>query len=212
VAALLAAHDFASFAIDYPLISQRPWPACGDACLAAAHFIQRGGLNRRAHLSRTPLFVLGASAGGHLALMTGLRLPGVAGVVSIAGIADLRALATCDWFAALAPEFFGVPEPTPAMWRAASPLHHVGPGLPPLLLTHDRHDEVVPVSQAEAFANAAAAVGAQVDLHVYNGPAHVMWRDPRAPQPQLLPEIETRLLSFLERCRTQRILRRPEAP
>ena len=37
--------------------------------------------------------IIGPSAGGHLALMTGLRLPEqkVAGIVSISGIADIEA-------------------------------------------------------------------------------------------------------------------------
>jgi len=200
IAEFLAEHGCASFSINYPFISTHPWPACGDACLAAGRFIQRGGLDQFADLSTKPLFVLGASAGAHLALMTGMRMGGIAGIASIAGISDLQALSELNWFTSIVPDFFGMERPENADWRDASPLSFVQPGLPPLFLSHDHNDEVVPFSQAEELAAKVAASGNEVDFYAYHGPGHLMWVDLEAESLRLLPGIEQRLLTFIERC------------
>ena len=67
---------YAVYNIDYRLAPAAPWPEIGDDCLAAARrFVACEGMPQLAPAAGKPVFVLGASAGGHLALMTGLRLP-----------------------------------------------------------------------------------------------------------------------------------------
>ena len=78
------------FNIDYRVTTEAPWPACGDDCLAAADFFVRADAEEIRVTAGKPIVVCGVSAGGHLALMTGLRMPReqVLGIISIAGIAD----------------------------------------------------------------------------------------------------------------------------
>lgn len=54
----------------------------------------------------------------------------------------------------------------------ASPLFHLTRDAPPILLLHGRKDVSVPIAQAEAFAARAKAVGAKVELVVFENSAH----------------------------------------
>ncbi len=207
VAHLLAGHGYVAFAINYPLITELPWPACGEACLAAGRFLQAlAPPGDDADAAGRPLFTLGASAGGHLALMTGLRLDGVAGIVSIAGVTDVANYAGQPGFAEqklwFVKAFLGTDTPSQEQWQATSPLNHIRAGHPPIFLSHDRNDKVVPIEQAEALAAASHRVGGKVDFYRYDGPGHLMWVDPQPESPRLLPAIEERLLAFLERVGT----------
>ena len=142
VAEFIASLGWAVFNINYRLTSIVPWPACGDDCLAAAKFLLDGKEPEFAGLDRRKLLICGGSAGGHLALMTGLRLPPerVAGIISISGIDELTsdyALHTaryCSFFGS------GVTEEKKAQ---ANPIHYLRPDSPPVLLTHWDDDQVV---------------------------------------------------------------------
>lgn len=70
------------------------------AFAAARRFVACEGMPQLAAAAGKPVFVLGASAGGHFALMTGLRLPrkDVLGIVSVSDAPML----VCDR-AAIAP-------------------------------------------------------------------------------------------------------------
>ena len=90
-AALFRDAGFAVYNIDYRLAPGAAWPMIGDDCLAAARkLVSCEGMPELAAAAEKPIAVLGVSAGGHLALMTGLRLPrkDVIGVISVSGIAD----------------------------------------------------------------------------------------------------------------------------
>ena len=56
------------------------------------------------------------------------------------------------------------PEDAPAAYRAASPLTYVGPGVPPTLVVHGDHDQVVPVEQSRELVAALGRAGAE---HAY---------------------------------------------
>ena len=66
----------------------------------------------------------------------------------------------------------------PANYVAASPIDHVSPGDPPMLLIHGRQDDVIPVSQSERMHDALDAAGVRNQLILVNGghdlefPAH----------------------------------------
>jgi uncharacterized repeat protein (TIGR03803 family) len=96
------------------------------------------------------LFLLGESAGGHLAAMlaTDPGGPPLAGVVLWNPVLDLR---TLPWL-----EARHGPPPDRA---AYSPITRLASDHPPTLLLHGREDTVVPVSQAEAWVEAALALG-----------------------------------------------------
>ena len=72
-------------------------------------------------------------------------------VVASSTPTDLTTLYTESPLAGLAAAQFlgGSPEQVPANYIAASPIDHVSPGDPPMLLIHGRQDPLIPVSQSE---------------------------------------------------------------
>jgi acetyl esterase/lipase len=54
----------------------------------------------------------------------------------------------------------------------ASPIEHVSPALPPVMLLHGDADKVVPVSASRRYEERVRAVGGKVDLHIFGGLPH----------------------------------------
>jgi len=75
VAEFLCGLGFAVYNIQYRYATTAPWPGVGDDCLEAARFVLDGkhppGRTRPGQAAGC-----GRLGRGHLALMTGLRLPG----------------------------------------------------------------------------------------------------------------------------------------
>lgn len=198
VAEFIASLGWAVFNINYRLTSIVPWPACGDDCLAAAKFLLDGKEPEFAGLDRRKLLICGGSAGGHLALMTGLRLPPerVAGIISISGIDELTsdyALHTaryCPFFGS------GVTEEKKAQ---ANPIHYLRPNSPPVLLTHWDDDQVVPVECARRFRDRGRALGCRVDYYEYStvDEGHGIWIPNSMPH-RLYPHLEKELARFIK--------------
>ncbi|CAN5372305.1 alpha/beta hydrolase [soil metagenome] len=64
-----------------------------------------------------------------------------------------------------------------AVWRGTigrelSPIYHVSPDMPPVLIIHGDADTLTPLDQSERFATAAREVGATVELVVKPGKEH----------------------------------------
>ncbi len=177
VAEFFALQGYAAFAINYRLLRHQAYPACYEDCLAAVSFLAETDHHLFRDLNRGEIVVCGGSAGGHLALMTGLNtqaLP-VKGIVSIAGPTDLRIQLSKGRFKEL--NYFGVDEVTEAMKAAASPVTHVQQQSPPLLCTHSTNDELVEIEQAHALLAAYQACGLEAQLFTYVGAdkAHGIW-------------------------------------
>ncbi len=192
--------------IEYRLASANVWPACGDDCLAAADYLLHNGLEELSLLRDDPILIVGASAGGHLALMTGLRLPreNVLGIVSISGIADP------------APDYEAHPGRYEQLFGAADtardafPVAHLSERMPPILLTHYVRDRVVPVKSATRFAHAAMEIrsraedpsGIDVESYLYEfgreNQGHGIWIPGSEPH-RLYPDIEERIRGFVRR-------------
>ena len=188
--------------INHRLTAKEPWPACGDDCLTAARFLLNDDKLISGEPARRKIIVVGASSGGHLALMTGLRLPAkkVAAVVSISGIADMKTDQT------LSPgrykDLFSH-EPSDAEIRDASPATYLRPDSPPILCTHEKHDNVVPIESAEVFLNAVHKNGTIGESYFYEkeetGYSHRIWIPDSSPH-KLYPEIEDAIASFITKC------------
>ena len=186
---------------NYRLTREAPWPACGDDCLTAAKYLLADA-RVPGDSAKRKLFVVGGSSGGHLALMTGLRLPPeqVAGVVSISGIADLNAdrCLTPGRYSGL----FGH-EPDENEIRAASPSMYLNPDSPPILCTHEHHDNVVPIRSAQVFLDAVRRNGTVGESFFYDkaetGYSHRIWIPDSEPH-RLYPEIEAAIAAFIARC------------
>ncbi len=149
--------DAIVYNINYRLCGEYPWPACIEDCLSAARFLLYGNILPE-EVGKKPLFILGASSGGHLALMTGLLLhpEEVCGIISISGINSVKE----DH--AFAPGrykgLFGH-EPAQEELDQADPVRFLTENTPPVFCTHDRQDNVVPCQCTETFISEAGKKG-----------------------------------------------------
>ncbi|GAA2059618.1 hypothetical protein GCM10009801_00460 [Streptomyces albiaxialis] len=172
------------FDIDYRRNVDAPWPAQRDDVVAALRWVR--GHSARFGVDPRRLYLLGSSAGGHLALNAatyeGARATGVRGVVGLSPVTDpLRAwrdgregnarerrvrtnaelLAGCD------------PERDESarcarVWRDMSVATHLTPDDPAMLLLHSRWD-FVPDVHSRTLARIG---GSAVSVNTLQGSAH----------------------------------------
>ncbi len=210
VARLLAEEGFAAFCPNYRLLGDAKWPACGDDCLRAAAYVVGNASSFDASISSSPLLILGASAGGHLAMMTGLRLPKsqVAHIVSLAGPSDIGALFTDDGclLGSTLKDFFGKC-PSASELDSASPLGLFKPGCPPLSCLHSAVDALVPPKHSEMALAKCRAAGSRAELFSFEGKDiyHGFWvpgpAGQAASERRLVPELEAELRRLAAKLR-----------
>jgi acetyl esterase/lipase len=146
---------YAVFNVNYRLAvnGTNLFPAQENDIKAALEFID----SKKAEYKISDKFVLlGASAGGHLALLQGYKYSTPIkpkAVVSFFGPSDLTALYNSGFLAALG--LSGVtgtdPVANPALYQQSSPLTYVTAQSPPTILLQGGADPLVPVAQAEAL-------------------------------------------------------------
>ena len=137
---------------------------------------------RSAGLEPGPVVALGHSAGGHLASLAALEgaalagqcpyaVPGIDGLVGLAGVFDPRAFEF-----ALVDFFGGAPAEAPESWRRGDPVGLVDSGSAPealrVLLLHGDADTDVPSEQSQAFEAALRRAGVPVRLELVPGATH----------------------------------------
>lgn len=76
----------------------------------------------------------------------------------------------------------------------ASPISHVGPNFPPVMLLHGDADKVVPVSATKVFADALRAAGGKADAHIFAGLPHGF-----ANHPEMRPMLMAMISGFFRR-------------
>ena len=151
--------------------------------------------------------VLGHSAGGQLALLLAARrrlpresplysanpLP-IQGVVSLAGVTDMRYFAVKGLCAAAASRLLGgSPSEVPSRYRQTSPIN----GLPlavPQRLIHGALDRIVPLALVRRYATAARKSGDDVKLPVLEEAGHF---ELIAPQSSAWSTVREAILSLL---------------
>jgi acetyl esterase/lipase len=148
---------YAAVAMNYRL--DTPHPAAQDDVAAAIAWT-------RQRFPRSPVYLFGESAGGHLALMNARDARRVAVFYAPTDL-DLMVADTPDeYLKECVRVIFG------AQTREASPLTALGPDYPPVYLLHGDADRVVPVNQAHAFGERARALGVQVRTTILAGEGH----------------------------------------
>ncbi|MDR0932516.1 MAG: alpha/beta hydrolase [Victivallales bacterium] len=196
IAEFLCEQNFAVFNINYRLLNAGPWPLCGDDCKKAAEFVLAKHIPELDICNCERLLIVGGSAGGHLALMTGLRLPPrqVSGIISLSGVNDITVYPTDE---SQRKYFFGG-EPTEEEIAAANPISLITPAAPPILCTHTIFDTVVSFKAAENFVAKCHEVGAKIEFYRYDrsGDGHCLWIQGSSP-PKLLPELEQAIMQFI---------------
>ncbi len=116
--------------------------------------------------------VMGFSAGGHLAAIASVLISDYADEnpdfsVLIYPVTTMAA-DNQKW---LEKDLFHRPM-TAEEKRRYSPVDNVSPATPPAFLVHAFDDDVVPISESEAYAHALTAAGRQVELHFFAKGGH----------------------------------------
>jgi len=210
---------------DYRLSGEAVWPAQLHDAKAAVRWLRA----RAGELDVDPdrIAAWGESAGGHLAELLGLTADDSAleGEVGVTGPSS-RVTAVVAWYApsdvtAVAADngadpadpasreaqLLGAPVPTvPGLADSASPITHVSPTAPPVLLLHGQADRFVSCRQSERLHDALVAAGASAELHTYDGADH-MWLG----APDAAADALDRTVAFLgERLRPARRAHHPQ--
>jgi rhamnogalacturonyl hydrolase YesR/acetyl esterase/lipase len=158
--------------MNYRLAPAHRWPACLEDVGTAIrwlklHVPEYGG-------DPSHIALIGHSAGGHLALLAG-EMPDkectVQAIVGIAPVSDHEQdLQQRGGLSPSLQSLLGLPkEATPfslAQLREISPIHHIGSGMPPVLIIHGDADRTVPLIQSRQFQEKAVAAGVRCDLMI----------------------------------------------
>ena len=180
--------------VEYRLARVSPAPAAVEDCRCALAWVTRHA--REYGFDTTKIVLTGNSAGGHLALITGL-LPAssafdrscptadevrwnsgaepalkVAAVINWFGITDVADLLEGPNAKHYAIEWFGSMSQREELARQLSPIQYVRPGSPPVLTIHGDADDLVPYSHAVRLHEALGKAGVPNRLVTIRGGGH----------------------------------------
>ena len=171
-------------------------PAAVEDCLCALHWIGRNA--KKYNFDLTKVVITGGSAGGHLALTTGM-IPDSAGLANECASDDddpgwrgpwkdpaPKAAAIINWFGitdvwdmlqgpnirSYAVSWFGSQPNQQELAKRVSPLTYVRAGLPPILTIHGDADPLVPYSDAVRLHEALDKAGVRNQLLTIPGGKH----------------------------------------
>ncbi|MEE2636451.1 MAG: alpha/beta hydrolase [Acidobacteriota bacterium] len=178
--------------VTYRLVQVSRAPAAVEDCVCALQWIARNADTYNFDLSR--VVTTGNSAGGHLALTTGM-VPTSAGLgrectsASFSGpsaVPEVDVAAIINWYGitdvvdltrgpntkGYAVQWIGGLSNRNEIARLTSPLTHVRKGLPPVLTIHGDADPIVPYQHAVRLHQALDGVGVVNKLHTVPGGGH----------------------------------------
>ena len=175
--------EYAIFNINYRLgayPATNPFPTQENDVKAALNFIV--GKASEYIFNTNKLTLLGASAGGHLALLQAYKnmSPKVAAVVDLFGPTDLPALYS---FYASSPVnqlalqllLSGTPGTNAALYQSSSPINFVTAQSQPTLILHGTADPIVPIAQSTALKTKLETMGVYTKMVSYPGAGHGDW-------------------------------------
>jgi acetyl esterase/lipase len=152
---------WAAVNVEYRMASVSKAPAAVEDCRCALRWVVQNA--KLYHIDTAKLVLSGQSAGGHLALMTGMVTeatgfddncpdegpePRVAAIVNWFGITDVVDLLSGPDRRTFAVMWLGSALARRSTARRVSPLAYVRSGLPPIITIHGDADPLVPYSQA----------------------------------------------------------------
>jgi acetyl esterase/lipase len=181
--------------VEYRLAKVAEAPAAVEDCRCALRWIIRNADRYKFDVNR--IVVVGGSAGGHLALMTGMvdrkagfdrscpapenirwtgsdtTEPKVAAIVNFFGITDVADMLEDGANPrSYAIEWVGNRQNVARIAAQVSPLTYVRAGLPPILTIHGDADTLVPVAHARRLHEALQKAGANSELLILPGAGH----------------------------------------
>jgi acetyl esterase/lipase len=185
LAAALTAEGYATWSLEYRRLGDEGggWPGTLDDVARGADHLRAIAPAYTLDLERA--VAVGHTAGGQLALWLAARprLPEgsalrgkdplrLRGVVSLAGVTDLRAGAERNVCGDAVPRLLGgSPAEQPKRVRLASPIERLPLGVPQRLVC-GAHDTIVPIEQARSYEAAARAAGDAVNVEVVASAGH----------------------------------------
>jgi acetyl esterase/lipase len=170
--------------VEYRLARVSLAPAAVEDCLCALRWVAQQA--KTYGFDTTRLVVSGDSAGGHLALTTGMipesagldrecpgaPLPKVAAIVDWYGITDVNDLLDGPNRKSYAVAWLGSMPNRDEIARRVSPLTYVRPGLPPVISIQGDADPTVPYQHSVRLQEALAKVGVPHELVTIPGGKH----------------------------------------
>jgi len=184
---------FAVASVDFRQTTEAPFPANVHDIKAAIRFLRARGSDYGYRTDR--IAIGGASSGAHLAALVGVtsgerQLEGneggyaresssVQAILSYFGASNLTSiLAQSTPYGlsvrkpALERLLGALPENAADLARLASPVFHVAPGDPPLMLFHGDQDPQMPINQSHELEGAYERAGLDIAFDVLHGAAH----------------------------------------
>lgn len=185
LAGALRDEGYATWSLEYRRLGDEGggWPGTLEDVARGADWLRAIAASRQLDLGR--VVAVGHSAGGQLALWLASRhslprssalrgsdpLP-LRGVVSLAGVTDLRAGALRSLCGDAIPRLLGASAADQAeRVGLASPIARVPLGVPQRLIC-GAHDSIVPIEQARSYEAAARAAGDAVSVEVVESAGH----------------------------------------
>src|SRR3989441_9202431 len=170
--------------VEYRLAKVSLAPAAVEDCLCALRWVIRNA--KQYGFDTTKLVVSGGSAGGHLALTTGLipasagldrQCPGteqlkVAAIVNWYGITDVADLLDGENMRTYAVQWMGSMPNRVDIAKRVSPLTYVRAGIPPIISIQGDADPVVPYSHSVRLHDALKKAGIDHELVTIPGGKH----------------------------------------
>jgi acetyl esterase/lipase len=170
--------------VEYRLARVALAPAAVEDCLCALRYVAAQAKTYNIDVNR--IVVTGESAGGHLALTTGMipdsagldrecagaALPKVAAIINWYGITDVGDVIDGPHRANLAAQWLGSLPNRDEVARRVSPLTYVRAGLPPIMTIHGDSDPLVPYPQAVRLHEALSKVNVPNQLLTIPGAKH----------------------------------------
>jgi acetyl esterase/lipase len=159
-------------------------PGAVEDCLCALRWVIRNA--EKYGVDTNQIILTGASAGGHLALTTGM-IPASAGLdARCPGTEPLKVAAIVDWFGitdvgdllagenrqTYAVSWVGAQANGAEAAKRSSPLTYVRPGLPPIIMVHGDNDKIVPYSHSVRLRDALLKAKVAVELKTIPGGGH----------------------------------------
>jgi acetyl esterase/lipase len=169
--------DYAVFNLNYRLVNgSNLFPAQEQDIRAAIDFIVSHSGDY--HINSNKLVLLGASAGGHLALLQGYKYshPKIAAIVDFFGPTDLVTMFQKPWNPYVPFVLQMITGTTPKqnlpLYQQSSPINYVGAQSAPTLILHGSNDNVVNISQSKSLKERLDKAGVKNELVIYPGKSH----------------------------------------
>jgi acetyl esterase/lipase len=173
--------------VEYRLASVSLAPAAVEDCRLALRWVFKNA--KEYGFDTTKILVTGGSAGGHLALMTGMLdasdgfdmptdwdyagvQPKVAAIVNWFGITDVNDLLSGPNKQNYAVYWIGNRSDKETLARRVSPVTYIRKGLPPIFSVHGEEDQLVPYAQAEKLHEGLTKAGVANQLLTILGGRH----------------------------------------